>query len=249
MTWPEIGAPSALYWSFSDDQVDLCIGFALEKTIGDRLIEEQGMTKHTIPSGTYLKCISIGPYDQMSIAWAKTFEHLKSIGVERDDSLLGLESYMNDPSTVKPEDLQTDIYIKISEKRKREKEPVTAGGFCHMDIFYENKERVQKFYDGMFGWTFMDWKDEYFMFRSPSGVDGGFVKGEIQKKPSVVSYIQVDSIDLELYHKVELFGGKIVGDQVIIENHGGYVPFTDSEGNHFAFWTGKITKIDGYRSK
>lgn len=207
------------------------------------------MTKHIIPQGSYIQSVCIGPYERLHGAWPAAFEFLKKHGLEKDDAFMGYESYMNNPETTPQDQLQTNVYVRVSEKRKREKEPTGNGGFCHMDIYYQDKDRVKKFYSDLFGWTFGDVDiPDYFFFKSPSGMDGGFVKREISVKPSNMSYLHVESIDLELYGRLESLGGKIVGDQVIFP-FGGYVPFTDCEGNHFSFWSPKVTKIDGYRSK
>jgi len=247
--WDKLGAPSAMYWTFTPDKIDLCIGFALSKEVADTLKEEKECTKHVIPAGNYLKTVLTGAYDNLPVAWGAAMNYIKKEGVERDQSWLGFESYVNDPTTVKPEEIRTEIFMKLTYKRKRVEEPITHGGFCHMDVFYQDKERAQHFYGGLFGWTFMDWKDGYFMFTAPSGVAGGFQKMKAPETPSCVPYIQVDAINIELYHKIEKHGGKIVADQFIIPGHGGYVIIKDSEGNQFGLWSGKVTPIEGYRTK
>jgi predicted enzyme related to lactoylglutathione lyase len=251
LTWDQIGAISSLHFVFSDEKIDFVVGFPLKKEIADLLKEEDGMTKHVIPQGSYVQCVSLGPYDRLPQAWPAAFEFIKKHGLEKDDCFMGYESYINDPSSVPQDKLQTNVYVRVTDKRKRdEKVPTGNGGFCHMDIYYQDKDRVKKFYGNLLDWTFTDCDiPNYFFFKSPSGIDGGFEMKEIAKVPSNMAYLQVESIDLDLYKRVEQLGGKIVGDQTIFPQMGGYVPFTDSEGNNFSFWSGKVVAIEGYRSK
>jgi len=106
-----------------------------------------------------------------------------------------------------------------------------------MDIDYEDKERAQKFYSTLFGWTFGDYKDDYFFFISPSGIDGGFVKRKGEPKPSMIPYINVDKLDQSFIKKLEEVNGKTIGEAVVFPNHGGYIEIMDSEGNKFAIWS------------
>jgi predicted enzyme related to lactoylglutathione lyase/effector-binding domain-containing protein len=233
----QIGAPTAYYWTFSEEKVVVMIGFLLEMKIAESLTAENGYSKFAVGGGKFIKSVLTGPYDLLPKAWAAIFAHLEKTGQSKGEvSGLGFECYMNDPSTVKPEELRTEIFVMVSDKRKRE--PIGHGGVCHLDIGYENKERAQKFYSEMFGWTFIDWKGDYFMFHAPSGIDGGFEKKKPNGLlPSLLPYINVDKINKALFDKIVSLGGKIVGEPILLDGHGGYQAIVDSEGNHYSVYS------------
>lgn len=109
----------------------------------------------------------------------------------------------------------------------------------------ENKERMRKFYESVFGWETQQLgpeMGEYVivtttetdgnrMVKKPGTINGGFYQKTADPSshaPSIV--IQVEDIEAGM-KKVEEAGGKIMGKPEEIPNVGIWVSFHDSEGN------------------
>jgi predicted enzyme related to lactoylglutathione lyase len=114
----------------------------------------------------------------------------------------------------------------------------------HFDMPYDDRERIAKFYQTVFGWqTQMLGEDmgNYVVVTTanrdvkqdlPRGaIGGGFYKktpGIINPYPSIV--IGVDDIK-EAMKKVKESGGKVLGEPMEIPGVGTYGGFLDTEGN------------------
>lgn len=119
-------------------------------------------------------------------------------------------------------------------------DPVT-----HFEMGAENKERMRKFYETVFGWethqlgkemgeyvtvTTTD-TDENRMVTKPGTINGGFYQKTADPSshaPSIV--IQVQDIQASM-KKVEEAGGKIMGKPEEIPGVGTWASFRDTEGN------------------
>jgi predicted enzyme related to lactoylglutathione lyase len=110
----------------------------------------------------------------------------------------------------------------------------------HFEIPFDNRERAEKFYSGIFGWKLqaipeMDYvmayaakTDEDHMVTEKGAINGGmFPRSPDAKSPMVV--VGVASID-ETIKKVIAAGGKVVTPKRAIPN-GSYARIADSEGN------------------
>lgn len=66
-----------------------------------------------IPAGRYARYSHIGPYEGLPEAWSRLMgEWLPNSG-ECPRDAASLEVYRNDPSTTKPEELHTDLYVAL----------------------------------------------------------------------------------------------------------------------------------------
>jgi uncharacterized protein len=114
----------------------------------------------------------------------------------------------------------------------------------HFEMPYENRDRVAKFYESVFGWKTQKLGEEmgnYLVVTTaekdakpgaPGGAIGGgfFPKrpGEPGQQPSVV--IAVEDINASM-SKLKKAGGKVLDEPMLIPGIGQYVPFLDTEGN------------------
>ena len=114
----------------------------------------------------------------------------------------------------------------------------------HFEMPYENRQRIAKFYQSVFGWqTQMLGEDmgNYVLAvttestdsgpKNPGAINGGFFEKKPDwpmQFPSVV--IAVDDIKRSM-QKVAGAGGKVLGDPMEIPGIGQYVSFVDTEGN------------------
>jgi uncharacterized protein len=114
----------------------------------------------------------------------------------------------------------------------------------HFEMPAENKKRMTKFYTSAFGWQAKQMgpeMGEYVLVtttesdekgpKKPGAINGGFYQKTDDKPsqyPSVV--IWVEDIK-EHMKKVEVAGGKVIGEPWDIPGVGLYVSFFDTEGN------------------
>lgn len=120
---------------------------------------------------------------------------------------------------------------------------------CHFEVPYGNKERMEKFYSGVFGWRFSDVSgdqpytfaittemDEQYQIKKPGGINGGtYPRGDEGGSKSPVIVIEVASCaqrikDVEKAGGSNLFGPHQVGDMGI------YAQVKDSEDNIIGLW-------------
>jgi predicted enzyme related to lactoylglutathione lyase len=117
----------------------------------------------------------------------------------------------------------------------------------HFEIPYENRERIAKFYETVFGWQTQMLGEEMdndvlattavsdVNPEMPSGaVNGGFFPKKPDwpaQYPSIV--IGVENIQ-ESMDKVARAGGEVLGEPMEIPGVGQYVSFMDTEGNRIS---------------
>ncbi|VVB56592.1 Glyoxalase/Bleomycin resistance protein/Dioxygenase superfamily protein [uncultured archaeon] len=125
----------------------------------------------------------------------------------------------------------------------------------HFELPAENRERMVKFYTGVFGWKAQDTgpdmghyvvvqttdTDEAGMIKKPGAINGGIYQKtkETGGCPSVV--ISVDDIKAHM-KKVQQAGGKILGEPMDIPGVGSFVSFVDTEGNRLSILQPKMEK-------
>ena len=114
------------------------------------------------------------------------------------------------------------------------------GDFTHVEIPADDADRAQRFYNGLFGWSFAtpDGFEGYYMFTTPVGQEG--MGGAIGKRGEMApeklrTYVHVDSID-DTLPKVTELGGTVVEGKAEVPRMGWYAVFSDTEGNELALW-------------
>ncbi len=102
--------PAAYYtkWDEEKDEAEFYIGLLLKKD----LAPGEGMTAINLPSGKIIKMSKYGPYGTGDYqAHTKLNEYIAGKGYNNNQK--SWELYVNDPTQVKPEDIQTDIYYPV----------------------------------------------------------------------------------------------------------------------------------------
>lgn len=114
----------------------------------------------------------------------------------------------------------------------------------HFEMPAEDRARMRKFYEGVFGWRteqlgpeMGDYVlvtttevDEKQMPKKPGAINGGFYQKTPDTGPCPSVVISVDDIK-EHMEKVKKAGGKIIGEPMEIAGVGSFVYFQDTEGN------------------
>jgi predicted enzyme related to lactoylglutathione lyase len=104
----------------------------------------------------------------------------------------------------------------------------------HFEIASDDPERLAKFYEDVFGWSFNKWQGpiEYWLVttgKAEPGIDGGFMR-RMPEMPAVVNTLDVP--DLEKYRdKVKTAGGTLVTDKMAVPGVGWFCYFKDPQGN------------------
>ncbi|MEW6749235.1 MAG: VOC family protein [Candidatus Micrarchaeota archaeon] len=113
----------------------------------------------------------------------------------------------------------------------------------HFEMPAEDKARVKKFYENVFGWKMTQLgegmgnyllattspMDENNMHKEKGAINGGFYeKGEYGTVPHIV--IAVDDLKQSM-EMVKKSGGEIIGKPTSIPGIGEFVMFKDTEGN------------------
>lgn len=101
------GPPFALYHTQDMNLFDVEAGFPLAKPA-----ESSGhFIASMIPGGRACTTVLNGPYDKLPEAWDAITAHMKEQGLESES--YGIEFYLNDPTTVPPEEIQTLIVLPV----------------------------------------------------------------------------------------------------------------------------------------
>lgn len=101
------GAPFVIYYNMDMNDLDIEVGIPIaSKTTGDGEV-----TIGVIASGKFLSTIHSGPYETVE----KAYQDLGLFIEENNLNPTGLayEFYLNDPSEVRPEDIQTKIMFPL----------------------------------------------------------------------------------------------------------------------------------------
>ena len=112
-----------------------------------------------------------------------------------------------------------------------------TGKINYVEIPARDLDATKRFFRDAFGWTFVDYGEEYVAIEN-AGLDGGFFKSDHVATTGNGSVLVVlFSNDLEATRdKVEMCGGKIVTD-VFSFPGGRRFHFSDPNGNEFAVWS------------
>jgi uncharacterized protein len=111
------------------------------------------------------------------------------------------------------------------------------GSIVHVELHVKDRKKVEKFYEGLFGWKFQEVPGiDYSLFQAPSGPGGGI--GGLQPgnwQPGVINYIGVNSVD-DYIEKVKRAGGKIIVPKGEVMDQGWFAVFEDPSGTRMALW-------------
>ena len=118
------------------------------------------------------------------------------------------------------------------------------GDICHIELHTPDIEASRKFYETLFAWTFeiIPGFETYAMFRTPSGLGGGFDAGPNADPPSKVGpvlHIEADDIEGMLGRIGEHGGEPLVEKTKISDEFGFFAVFLDNVGNRMALWSRK----------
>ncbi|MDA7978354.1 MAG: hypothetical protein MPJ50_06250 [Pirellulales bacterium] len=119
---------------------------------------------------------------------------------------------------------------------------------CHFEVPYSDKDRMEKFYSGVFGWqampapgdvpyTFLITTEvnEQHMPKEPGGINGGsYARGE-QGATSPLIVIEVESCEQRI-RDVEAAGGANVMGPHQVGDMGIYAQVKDTEDNIIGLW-------------
>jgi hypothetical protein len=123
-----------------------------------------------------------------------------------------------------------------------------SGKVVHFEIPYDDGDRAQRFYQGVFGWQLMPMPDMGYTIvmtgptdeqtgpTEPGFINGGmFARSDDSpgKGPNIV--IDVPSIDDALEQVAEA-GGKVAGEKMAVGEMGYAAYFSDPEGNLIGLW-------------
>jgi predicted enzyme related to lactoylglutathione lyase len=120
---------------------------------------------------------------------------------------------------------------------------------CHFEVPYSEKERMEKFYTGVFGWQFSpapgevpytfvitSEMDENFQMKETGGINGGtYQRSEEGGATSPVIVIEVESCAQRLKDVVAA-GGFVVFPEQQIGDMGIYAQVKDTEDNIIGLW-------------
>ena len=120
---------------------------------------------------------------------------------------------------------------------------------CHFEVPYSDKQRMEKFYAGVFGWQFMPAPgempytfvittelDETFMPKRPGGINGGsYPRGDGGGTSSPVIVIEVKSCDQRIKDVVAAGGTLVLGPNAV-GDMGIYAQVQDCEENVIGLW-------------
>ena len=120
---------------------------------------------------------------------------------------------------------------------------------CHFEVPYDEKERMETFYNSVFGWQFQNAPgevpysfaittelDETFKPKEPGGINGGTYKRDDEggcKTPVIV--IEVENCE-EKIKSIEAAGGSNLMGPHQVGDMGIYAQVKDTEGNTIGIW-------------
>ncbi len=101
------GAPFAAYYNMDMENLDIEAGFP----VGKPLPAKENILSGEIPGGEYAAGTFTGPYEELSAIYDALNEWMQTNGHEPTGIVY--ELYLNDPSTVAPQELQTQILFPL----------------------------------------------------------------------------------------------------------------------------------------
>jgi len=102
-----IGAPFAAFHNTDMQDLDVEIGFAFERAVEGAGEVEAG----EIPAGTAVRCVHVGPFDQLGAAYTAMRAWMAEHGLEHAGP--AFEHYLDDPADTPIERVRTLIVIPV----------------------------------------------------------------------------------------------------------------------------------------
>jgi len=99
------GAPFVGYFNMDMNDLDLEIGFPVAKELAGR----NDIVSSSIPKGKYVTCTHKGSYDDFETTYTEIMSWMTQNNYEMSGK--SYEVYLNDPQTVAPSELLTEIFI------------------------------------------------------------------------------------------------------------------------------------------
>jgi uncharacterized protein len=111
-----------------------------------------------------------------------------------------------------------------------------AGEVVHVEFMTEDIDRAQRFWSGLFGWSFGDSGMPGIDYRMAQVTEqsGAALMQSDERSGYPNFYFATDDIDASLA-KVQELGGK-AEDKMPVPTHGWFAACKDSEGNNFHLW-------------
>lgn len=103
------GPPFVAYYNMDMQNLDIEIGIPVSKKISNK----DEIKANEIPAGKFASCLYIGPYSEMKSAYETLGKFMEEKGYEATDVGVAYELYLNDPSVVPPDELQTEILFLL----------------------------------------------------------------------------------------------------------------------------------------
>ncbi len=101
------GAPFVAYYNMDMQNLDIEIGFP----VSHPLAGQGNIQPNQVFGGKVATCLYVGPYSDVGTAYDALTQFIKDKGVESTGA--AYEFYLNDPQTVQPSELQTQIYFSL----------------------------------------------------------------------------------------------------------------------------------------
>ena len=105
---PPAGAPFAAYYNMDMQNLDVELGFPVAAPLPGKGNIQAG----EIPGGKAAACLFTGPYDQLKTAYDALTAWVQARGYQTTG--VAYEVYLNDPQTVPPAALQTQIVFPLA---------------------------------------------------------------------------------------------------------------------------------------
>lgn len=102
------GAPFGRYPSYADDAIEVEIGIP----VAEHLPPSGDIEPGEIPGGSYAVAVHRGSYDGLPGTYQAVYAWIHANG-HRDDGA-PFESYLDDPGSVAPDDLRTEVCVPIA---------------------------------------------------------------------------------------------------------------------------------------
>ncbi len=103
------GPPFAIYYNQDMNDLDIEAGFPVTEPVEGN----EEITSGMLPGGKMVTGIHLGPYEQVAESWEAISIFAEEQGFETET--YGIEFYLNDPTTVPPEEIQTQIVLPIKQ--------------------------------------------------------------------------------------------------------------------------------------
>ncbi len=101
------GAPFVGYYNMDMQNLDIEIGFPVSRPLAG----QGNIQPSQVFGGKVATCLYVGPYSDVGPAYEALTQFVKDKGFEA--SGVAYEFYLNDPQTVQPSALQTQIYFTL----------------------------------------------------------------------------------------------------------------------------------------